>query len=1004
MKPLKKKSPITLFGALLAFLLPPTPALSGEEGSSVAGTTGSLTARSEGTGSISGLVNSVSTGNALQGATVEIPALNRRTFTDNSGRFVLSGLPLGSHEVVLTYVGLEERREQVTATSGPPRLNVFELTADDAIIMDKYTVASEREGNALALTSQRNAPNLKNVVAMDGFGTIPNMGVGEFLLRLPGVTPNYDAQGRVGSVSVRGMPPTMTSTTIDGNPAFRGNGARVTGFIGLVGAFIEQVELTKGHTPDQTANSLGGSVNLRTASPLNMREKRRFSYNVAGRWAPSFFEHSEERLEHPIHPLINLDYQEAFSVAGGERNLGISVGFFYSENTNDGNREFFNYQRTLDSPAYIYDYRSTTNIVNKHIGSANFKMEYRPSSGSKLTFGAIYNAEITPLNINSQVRGFTSQSIATLDANGQPIGTGAILPGFTTERTEVRALPASTVNISNAVQTYYAESPTFNFNGEHKLGNWDIDYRAAYTKIDIHRPSGTLGEKGAEGGTLSYSVNNVGWIVERADPWNPTFTQTAGPSIYDLANYRTGIQHSTLHQEETNSALNSGLNAAYEFNARFPIIVKSGLAYERRIHHPTTVNSRQWTRVATAPPLPDALLFATRFDEHNPGRIPVVNPRATNAELSNPALWTENLYFAQQARLSQTRRATEDIWGAYAMAKANFNRLGVLAGVRTERTDVTGEGNVRRKPATAAEIPDPVARANYDWGVRVKNEDSYTRSFPSIHFTYDITRNIKARASWSTSFGRPNQTVLLPTATANDTAQTLTVANTGLGPQYSENIDVGLECYFNPAGLLTVGVFSKDISDYIVTSQIGTVGLGSDNGYDGDYAGYELLGSTNAGTAKVRGLEIDYRQQLTFLPGWLKGFEVAANYTALEAEGDFGTPGATLKDKEVAGFVPRTYNVSLGHTYGRFGIRLTYNFVGESLRTFNTDPTRRFYTSDLEYVQLGVSYRWSPALAFLCDITNVSGAQREVYQYVPVRAAEIRSPNQTITFGVKGRF
>jgi outer membrane receptor protein involved in Fe transport len=322
-----------------------------------------------------------------------------------------------------------------------------------------------------------------------------------------------------------------------------------------------------------------------------------------------------------------------------------------------------------------------------------------------------------------------------------------------------------------------------------------------------------------------------------------------------------------LHEEETNSALNAGINAAYELNTRFPVTLKSGVAFERRIHHPTTVNSRQWTRVASAPPLPDARLFATQFDERNPGRIPVVNPRASNAELSNPALWTENIYFREMARLSRTRRATEDIYGAYAMVRANINRLGVLAGVRTERTDVTGEGNVRRRPATAAQIPDPVDRANYDWGIKAKSEDRYTRSFPSIHFTYDITRNLKARASWSTSFGRPNQTQLLPNVTANDTNQTLTVANTGLGPQYSENIDVGIQYCFKPAGLLL-----------------------------------------------------------------------------------------------------------------------------------------RVFTSDRENIQLGFSYRWSPALTFTCDITNISDTQRKVYQYVHARLAEIRTPNQTITSGVRGRF
>src|SRR5262249_12475089 len=160
-------------------------------------------------------------------------------------------------------------------------------------------------------------------------------------------------------------------------------------------------------------------------------------------------------------------------------------------------------------------------------------------------------------------------------------------------------------------------------------------------------------------------------------------------------------------------------------------------------------------------------------------------------------------------KLSQTKRATEDIWGAYALLRAKFNQLGVLAGVRTEQTDVTGEGNVSRKLATAAQIPDPVARADYDWGIRVRNKASYTRSFPSIRFTYGLATNLKARASWSTSFGRPNQTNLVPNATPNDAAQTLTVANTGLGPQYAKNIDVGVDYYFKPAGLLTVGFFRK---------------------------------------------------------------------------------------------------------------------------------------------------------------------------------------------------
>ena len=41
------------------------------------------------------------------------------------------------------------------------------------------------------------------------------------------------------------------------------------------------MELIKGLTPDKSAESLGGSVNLKTRSTLNMKEKRRFTYNFS---------------------------------------------------------------------------------------------------------------------------------------------------------------------------------------------------------------------------------------------------------------------------------------------------------------------------------------------------------------------------------------------------------------------------------------------------------------------------------------------------------------------------------------------------------------------------------------------------------------------------------------------------------------------------------------------------------------------------------------------------
>src|SRR5439155_19093975 len=118
----------------------------------------------------------------------------------------LTGLPMGPVDLVVTYTGLKEEHRTVVVGAETAQRVSFELTAADIVMLDKFTVASEREGNALAVTSQRNAPNVKNSIAMDAFGNMPNMGVGETIMRMPGTVPVYDPEGNVGSVSVRGIP------------------------------------------------------------------------------------------------------------------------------------------------------------------------------------------------------------------------------------------------------------------------------------------------------------------------------------------------------------------------------------------------------------------------------------------------------------------------------------------------------------------------------------------------------------------------------------------------------------------------------------------------------------------------------------------------------------------------------------------------------------------------------------------------------------------------------
>lgn len=989
--PMKKRSIISFFASLL------TLGLSGSH--SDAAESRPVGSALELTGTLRGSVSSAQTRNMLQGAVVDIPGINRQIVTDDAGRFVATGLPLGPLDLIVSYSGFDDLRRSVVVGKEPAPILALELSQSEVLTMSPFTVASEREGNALAIVSQRYADNLKNTVAMDAFGNLPNMSPGELLLRLPGVTGgNIDEEGNVTAASVRGMPFDMSRVSVDGN-AMAAVG-RSVGMHSITGAIFEQIELIKGQTPDKSADSIGGGINLKTRSPLSMSEKRRISYSVGGRWVPSFFPQSEARLSHNGHPLISLSAQEAFDVGGGARNLGIAFSVFYSENANTAETENYSHQNTTTSPAYIYNFTSTTRYNNRRITSANLKAEYRHSTRSKFILSLMYNRGDEAANVGLTPSVFSSQAIAAVNAAGQLTGTNAILPNFTDTRTETRGTSPSNFQISTIHSSYLSQTPAVSLHGEHALGRWDLAYNGYFSRIHADVGSGRKGD----GGNLVARVASVGWALDKSDPGKPVLQQTEGPDIYDIRNYKTAVSQTKRDTISDSDSMNFKADVSYRADARHPFNLKSGLMIRRQTSNAANQNSRQWSRVASAPPLPSVRPgIVSTFEERSGRLLPAVDARVTNLEVVDPALWLEDLYYGAQQFYTGFSKATEDVLAFYGMAQAKIGRLGALGGVRFENTEVTGTGYTLTRPATATQMPNPVERARYQYGL-VRRTGSYDRSFPSAHFTYDLGANLKARASWSTSFGRPAFTSLLPRANVNSGAQTVTVGNPALGPQYAKNTDLSLEYYFR-TGLVSAGYFKKNIKDYIVTSEIGIVAGGTDNGFDGNYSGYRLLSSRNAGTANVEGWEFDYRQQLTFLPGALKGFALAGNFTYLMAEGDFG--GSEIrKSKEVEGFIPKAGNVSLSYNYRRFGTRILLNHSDEYLLSDNASAALFVYVKARTTVNWGLTYRIAAAATLFCDVTNIFGEPMVRYQYLPVRVSRYNrvNPPQALTVGVSGQY
>ena len=955
-----------------------------------------------GTGTLTGWVSNAATGNLLLGASVQLPGLARTAFTDDTGRYVLREVPVGEHEVVASYAGLDVVRDRIAVQAGAAVRRNFDLTSK-AYLLDAFVVSGQREGGAAAITMQRNADNVKNVVAMDSYGDLPNMSAGEVAALLPGIAVGLSDDGVVNGIMVRGMSASLNRVTVDGGLVAGSGMNRSFAPERYAGASFDQLELSKGQTPDRGADSLGGSINLKSRSPLSMREKRRINYTVSARWAPPFTEHGLLRQEHRIHPLINLGYQEVFGVAGGERNLGVSLQAFYSENVNGLFVTSRDFENTLNTPAYVWSYSNQEKFNNRKQGNLKAIVDYRFSPVSKFRFNASYVDANEPNVRNFLSTATTTQAVGTS-------GTAGILPGYSDRITRVRAAPGSQITQDSRVFSVFDRTGEVGFGGEHDFSRLKLDYHAGYSWQERNTANGKSGAQ------LQTRISAVGWILDRtASDLYPRFIQTEGPDFTNPANYRpiaNGLATRDNDVDEIVKELRA--NARYQLPTTLPLFVKAGVQW-RHDAIDELARNRRWSYLGTTALPSDATRVfwsTTKMGVPIPQWEPAMFVR--ERQLVSPELWREDLYFREQNKYTGTAGVSESITAGYVMSEGRLGASGLLAGtsyiagVRTEKTATEGWGWVRaRVPSTPAEQqadPAGAARRDYANNSRVTG-GGYTKSFPSVHLAQNLGASFKARLSWSTGFGRPGMSNFSPNETANDNNQTLTINNPGLLPQTATNWDATLDYYFEPAGNFSVGWFHKTIKDYIVTGiQQGTVARDPNNGYGGEYQGFTLLSSANGGTAYVQGWEISYQQQFTFLPGLLRGLGLVANVTILDTHGDFGGT-AVRRTGEVAGFIPRTGNVILSWRHRRLSARLRVNCTGDFITNYSAaSAARSLYVRSRTAVSPSVAYQLRPSLSLTCDVANLTNAHQVQYRGIPDQMALDRNSGTTVTFGISGRF
>jgi iron complex outermembrane recepter protein len=321
----------------------------------------------EATGSIEGRVQNAVGGASLENARVSIKGTNIVALTDYSGRYQLNNVPAGPTVVRFFYTGLDE--QEITVNVIPDKLvqQDVSLTSKarfgedtDTIVLDAFIVQSSKETNAaaIAVNEQRFAKNMISVVSADEYGTIIDNNPGELLKNLPGMDVEYFG-GTIVSVSVRGLGAENTSLNFDGMPTASANAESTNRNFEvqhMSAADVARVEVRKVPLPEDSANSVGGSVNMIRRSSFE-KSKREISYTASlvsdgDHLTTRKMDGPKDRLQNRWRPNWNVSWTEpvtknfGFALTVGQQDQVNNVRWS-SGTWNIGNATNFNAHRVL---------------------------------------------------------------------------------------------------------------------------------------------------------------------------------------------------------------------------------------------------------------------------------------------------------------------------------------------------------------------------------------------------------------------------------------------------------------------------------------------------------------------------------------------------------------------------------------------------------------------------------------------------------------------------------
>jgi TonB-dependent receptor len=694
---------------------------------------------------------------------------------------------------------------------------------------------------------------------------------------------------------------------------------------------LASIEVAKVVTPDMDGEGLGGQVNLRTKSPFD-NDGLAASFTAQGQYSALANAYSSKFNASVSNLFADGKWGVIVSPTWQRREFG-SHNFEINDGWTDEVADGDDNERELRS-YFLQDIAFREYEIERERYGASAGLEFRPDASTSLYLRGSYNRFVDTENRHASIIPFVEGPED--DVNNL------------TELSDTSATIADVRRFGRRLRQREKdqELKALMLGGEVRRGRWTLDGQVNYSEGYEEKPGETEVR-------FRRNTRDSAFRYTFSDAYSVRIEQLAGASITDPASYNA-FQELT-RAEEIGEETEAGMlvNARRELDTSLPAFVKFGGGYREK--------EKQSLLDVVEYDAPGSFTFASmagRVTDYPYGfRVPQIDPeKFARAFYGNLGDFDGSAVFQDSHFDDWT--SNEDVISGYLMGGATFGRSNLLAGLRMERTKFSTLGN---QLDLDAETVTPL-----------RSSRSYTNWLPGVYWRHDVSKNLVLRASWSNSIVRPSFGDSAIRRNINHEDEELTVGNPNLETLESGNWDVSAEYFLPSLGVLSAGVFYKDIENFSYETEVEE---------DPAYPDYEVTSFRNGSRGSIRGLELAYQQQFRNLPAPFDGLGVLANVTFSDSESDYPTrPG---EDVRFIGQSSRVGNAGLTYEKAGFFMRLALNFRSERLREdepIGGDATEDLWVDDFAQLDLTARYRLSRNWEVFVEVMNLTNEPFRVYQ------------------------